>query len=226
MQSINTENWEKIKQKKWFKFFKWFNIVLMIFAFIFLCYKLQAQERYELQTNKLLVEQFVKELHIGIGFFDDGKRGKHRAELTDKINRAVGNPLGSPWCAALQYYCFLEAQNHLFKNFAVKYSIPISRTGNAQGIFNDAKQRGIKTDYTNFKIGDLLVWKLGNTNSGHIEAIVETGRNGNVVCVGGNTSSGVQGNQRNGAGWFLKKRNIYHPLGRLQVKGIVGFDIS
>ncbi|MFP4368605.1 MAG: hypothetical protein ACLFR2_03410 [Candidatus Kapaibacterium sp.] len=47
------------------------------------------------------------------------------------------------------------------------------------------------------------------------------GSGGWIKTIGFNTTSGIPGDKREGV--FIRNRNIYHPLGRMLVRGIAGF---
>ena len=87
-------------------------------------------------------------------------------------------------------------------------------------MFNKAKQVGKKVSYKPQK-NDLLFWIV--TTTGHVERIDSVLKGGWVKTIGFNTSSGT-GNQRDGEGVYLRKRNIYSPLSRMRVRGIIGFE--
>ena len=97
--------------------------------------------------------------------------------------------------------------------------IPIYRTGSTYLMFNKAKQVGKKVSYKPQK-NDLLFWIV--TTTGHVERIDSVLKGGWVKTIGFNTSSGT-GNQRDGEGVYLRKRNIYHILSRMKVRGLIGF---
>lgn len=84
---------------------------------------------------------------------------------------------------------------------------------------------GSITTYTPERF-DLIIWNMQGTSSGHIERIVLTGKAGWVTTVGFNTSSGISGSQRDGGGVYYRKRNLNHVLGRMQIKGLVGWIVK
>lgn len=137
--------------------------------------------------------------------------------------QSVGLQEGAPYCAAGQYYCFAEAQKQLFEYQCKFAEIPIKKTGLANGIFNDAKIRGVQAEYLP-AIDDLLTWRKKDHWSGHIERIIAVDKGGWVITIGFNTSNGKTGSQREGNGVFYRKRNIYLPLSRLLIRGIIGFE--
>lgn len=130
---------------------------------------------------------------------------------------AVGINYPAPYCAAGQYYCFAESANMLQLQHT---EIPIKRTALANAIFANAKQNGSIANYK-AKDNDLIIWRKGNSIFGHIERIITTGSCGWVQTVGFNTGSG---NARDGDGVYIRKRNIYHPLQRMTIRGLIGFS--
>ena len=132
---------------------------------------------------------------------------------------SVGLPKGNPYCIAIQYYCFDEAVNVLG---LPKSEIPIIKTGSSQYLYNWAIDNGKKASL-NPRVNDILIWRTGKTNSGHGGRVIAVGKGGWVTTIEGNTSSDAKGNQRDGGGVYEKKRNIFHPLGRMKLRGIIHF---
>lgn len=132
-----------------------------------------------------------------------------------KYLKPFGLPSGTQYCAAGQYYCFLVAANYSPEK------VPIAKTALAQGVYNDAKRRGSKVHYQP-QVHDLVVWRNGNSSKGHIERIYKVEDGGWVNTIAFNSSRKVNGRVQEGV--FLKRRNLLHPMGRLIVKGLVGFE--
>ncbi|MCW5885035.1 MAG: hypothetical protein KIT33_08705 [Candidatus Kapabacteria bacterium] len=135
--------------------------------------------------------------------------------IVEKYLQSVGLPAGNPYCAAGQYYCFVKATKIL--NLSNK-EIPIPKTGLSRKILSYAKMNG-KNVPNNPKRHDLIIWRMrGSSWRGHIERVIETGKAGWVKTVGFNVrlESGEEG-------VAIKRRNIYHLIGRLEVAGLVGF---
>ncbi len=131
--------------------------------------------------------------------------------------KSVGLGGGYPYCAAGQYYCFKRAAGAL--NIDYK-EIPIPRTGVANAIFNHAGNKGKIGKYIPAK-HDMIVWRHRGKFSGHIERIVQVGKAGWVWTIAFNVSERINGKRVEGV--FIKKRNVYHPLGRMLLRGLVGF---
>lgn len=128
---------------------------------------------------------------------------------------SVGIKTPAPYCNAGQYYCFWKVTNN----------IPMVKSGLAISTFQRASKVGVKVPYR-AEIDDLIVWNKPKTIFGHIERVVEVGKAGWITTIGFNTTSGNKGNQRDGGGVYKRKRNIYHPLGRNVIKGLVGWKRS
>jgi hypothetical protein len=139
----------------------------------------------------------------------------------EKYLKSVGLKKCQPYCAAGQYYCFSEAVRilHLTSN-----SIPLKRTGNANQMFEYAINNGTKSKYL-INEHDLIVWRKGKTRRGHIERVIIPGKAGWVITIGFNARLYDTNKKKYVEGVFIMKRNIYHPLNRMRVRGIIGFAI-
>lgn len=149
---------------------------------------------------------------------------KEKTNKNDGINvetylKSVGLTKGNPYCAAGQYWCFYSSAKDLK---LPTESIPIYRTGSTITMFNFAVKTGQKTN-SNPEIDDLIFWRKSNDWSGHVERIIEVKEAGWIYTIGFNTSSEKKGSQNDGDGVYKRKRNIYHFLGRMVVRGFIGF---
>lgn len=128
---------------------------------------------------------------------------------------SVGLSEGYAYCAAGQYFCFSRACNLL--NISDK-DIPIPKTGLSRKILSYAIQRGKKADYYPSR-HDLIIWRvIGNSWRGHIERIISVEKAGWVRTVGFNVKM-----KNDKEGVAIKRRNLYHIIGRLKVAGLIGF---
>ncbi|MFA5432605.1 MAG: CHAP domain-containing protein [Candidatus Paceibacterota bacterium] len=191
-------------------------MIKLIIILLLISLSLFSQVKYELPCNKDLLEKSHELAISQIGVTE--LTGKNDGYEIDKYQIAAGYWRGCqyPYCAAGQYWCFSEAAKLL--NFC-NCMIPIYRTGSTYLMFNKAKQVGKKVSYKPQK-NDLLFWIV--TTTGHVERIDSVLKSGWVKTIGFNTSSGT-GNQRDGEGVYLRKRNIYHILSRMKVRGLIGF---
>ena len=173
-----------------------------------------AQNRYELHCHPLLLESS----HI-VALEQVGTLEKTNRNDGDVVKYLVLFDLksGTPYCAAGQYYCFFEGAKR--ENISPD-SIPIIKSALCQTIYNDAQKRGTKTKYVPQK-HDLLVWRKPNSWQGHIERVNKVLDKGWVETIGFNSSKTINGKKQEGV--FLQRRNILHPLGKLRVRGLVGF---
>ncbi|HPD33898.1 MAG TPA: hypothetical protein PKV40_06115 [Candidatus Kapabacteria bacterium] len=174
---------------------------------------LYSQCKYELPANSQLLDKSMQIAIAQVGTIEKSNRNDGAVE---KYWRAVGLTAPSPYCAAGVYFCFAEGCKQL--NLPISH-IPIPRTGLAQAIYNYAKSNGKKQIYK-AKIHNLIVWRKGQTTFGHIERIINVQEAGWVHTVAFNVKNEATGKE----GVFIKKRNIYHPISRLKVLGLVGFN--
>ncbi len=144
--------------------------------------------------------------------------GENRGKQIEIYLAAVGLPAGYAYCAAGQYWCFAEACRRL--TLAPNY-IPLKRTALANAMFNYAARKGKPARYS-VQVDDLIVWQRGKSQFGHIERVIRTGKAGWVYTIGFNTVK-IIGKKRC-EGVFVHKRNIFHLLGRLRIRGIIGFN--
>jgi hypothetical protein len=144
--------------------------------------------------------------------------GRNDGKQVELYQNSVGIGKRAPYCAAGQYWAFAVSADALG---LLRTEIPIKRTGMANDLFNHAKAIGRKTTARPAR-HDLIVWRHAGSSSGHIERIISAGRAGWVETIAFNTSSGA-GQARDGEGVFIKRRNLYAPLGNMAVRGLIGF---
>lgn len=181
-----------------------------MYVLLFLCLTGFKSEKFVLPSTLDVIDESERILVAQVGVLEEFE---NRGSKIYEYQKSVGIPQGAPYCAAGQYYCFLKA---VFNLRLTKDYIPIVRTGLASAVFFDAKSRGVKAEYKPSR-HDLLVWKRQIGINGHIERILEVKRKGWVKTVGFNVSSGGR------SGVFYKVRNVYHPMQKMLVLGLVGF---
>ncbi len=191
-------------------------IVLIIMLLILSVCGVKSQRKYAVYCDSSLLEASLDTAKAQVGTYE--KTGRNDGDVV-KYLKSVGLRAGLPYCAAGQYYCFSQAAKALGM---AKLSIPIARTGVANKIYNDARKRGSKVRYTP-KVHDMIVWKKRNSFAGHIERVISVMKAGWVRTIGFNTSPGRNSSQSDGQGVFVRKRNIFHPLARMLVRGLIGF---
>jgi hypothetical protein len=184
---------------------------IIIYWLIFLPLLLLGQERYEIAVEKELVIESKKVALKQVGILETGQ---NRGKEIDVYNQIIGNPLGSPYCQAGQYYCYYIAYLNL--KWEIK-NHPVPRNGLANSTFDYAKKVGKKSKKYYAKENDFIIWKEIDSYFGHIERINKVGKAGWVETIGFNVS------QNGKEGVFICKRNIKFPLTRIKkIRGIVG----
>lgn len=175
-----------------------------------------AQKKYILKSDALLLKKSHQIALSQVGTTEP--RGRNDGPQVAKYLAACGLGGGQPYCAAGQYYCFVEASRALKMPLS---AVPIPKTALAQSVYNYARRCGQPANYQPSP-HDMIVWRRGQTTKGHIERIHKVLQNGWVETIAFNSSKVAHGRKIEGV--FIQKRNIRHPLGRLKIKGIVGFD--
>lgn len=127
--------------------------------------------------------------------------GANRSPIIDSMNRAVGAPLGSPYCAsAVSWY--------LDK---VGASVPQYRTAWSRAFVRSrgAVEAGqiLRGEYSPRR-GDVVVWKRSGAG-GHIGIVTEDWHGATGRVSEANTSApNASGSQWNGDGFWIRKRSI------------------
>jgi len=184
----------------------------IIILLIILANSLSASQRYEIYCDENLLRIAVQIAHREVGTTETGE---NRGDV-EKYHAIAGINAGLPYCAAGIYYCFKIGADSLGLGENV---IPIPNNPLSNGIFAHAKRFGNKTEFR-AKNNDLIVWRAGKSNKGHIEWIIETGKGGNVRTIGFNVKSPEKPHKE---GVFYRKRNIFTPISRMYVRGMIGF---
>lgn len=187
---------------------------ITLIIFLSAIFQVAAQSKYSLQCDSALlaVSEQVALAQAGVLEFSGNNDGE-----VEKYLRSVGLTNGSPYCAAGQFFCFDAAAK--FLNLPEK-EIPIPKTGLASAIYYKAKNCGVKQRFKADR-HDLIVWRKGKTIFGHIERTIKIEKAGWIRTIAFNVNGNINGKRRHGV--FVKRRNIFHPLGRMQIRGIVGF---
>lgn len=136
--------------------------------------------------------------------------GSNRSPVIDAWNRALGVPLGSPYCATgLSYW--LTAAN---------VRVPSMRSARARSFVTSKAIDASRVLRGEVRIlrGDIIIWK--RSQGGHIGVAESdwTGARGRAVEA--NTSSGRIGSQWNGDGIWIRDRRIT-PLSSFRITHII-----
>lgn len=174
--------------------------------------------KYLIPCNEKLLSASQDSLLAQVGVRE--RTGRNDGIKVEQYLNSVGLSKGNPYCAAGQYWCFRSSCKDLKLTVS---EIPIYRTGSTVKMFNEGMKIEIKQT-PKPKCNDLIFWRRPNTWTGHVERIIEVFKAGWIRTVGFNTSSGVSGSQNDGEGVFIRKRNVNHFLGRMAVRGYLGFN--
>ncbi len=125
--------------------------------------------------------------------------GHNDGPAVEKFLHSVGRRRGDSWCAAFVSYCLTAA----------KAKQPAVRSGLARSFIrkNSIKANDVLIGKVKIKPGTIVVWRKGQTISGHIGFVRSWGEQCGKT-VEGNTSSNERGSQDNGEGVYLKNRCI------------------
>lgn len=132
--------------------------------------------------------------------------GNNRGAFIDTINKAVSNPLGSPYCSAFVSYCQIQSNSFPKKKTGLATKWIDKNSISALDVWN--KKKTIDSTY-------LVIWQKGSTVFGHI-GIVEKVSN-KITTIEANTSSGIRGSQSNGNGIYRRLRSI-EPFNYFRIK--------
>jgi hypothetical protein len=171
-----------------------------------------ANQRYAARCSPTLRQASLDSALSQVGVKEVGKNDGKEVR---RYLASVGLRPGNPYCAAGVYWSFEVARG--------SEANPLFRTGSTALMFNKGREAGLKTAPT-AQSGDLVFWMFATKPFGHVGRIVSVGRAGWVTLVEFNTTAGVSGNQRDGGGVYLRTRNLRQPLGRMLLRGYLGFN--
>lgn len=175
-----------------------------------------AAKRYEIPCNGLLLKEAVAIMYSQVGICEATSRNDGEV---NKYTQSLGLRGNCAYCAAGLWWCFEQARQKLG---LPANSHPLPATAVANEMFDFAMKHGKQTNYVP-GVYDLIVWKRQNSFRGHIECVVEVLAAGFVRTIAFNSSSVVASKRCEGV--FLQKRNVFHPLSRMKVRGLIGFRV-
>lgn len=189
---------------------------LFLLCLLVISSPLQSQIKFQVVCDSLLISKSreIAKKQVGVKEKTNNNDGKE----VEAYLKSVGLPKGFPYCAAGQYYCWADAT----KFYCNIYKNPVPKTASANGMYDGLAKTGTRVVYAP-AVNDLIVWKNVNSYTGHIERVDSVCAKGWVVTIGFNTASGNKGNQRDGGGVYYRLRNPNHFLGRMKIRGLIGF---
>jgi len=189
------------------------NKIIIILLFILYVFPVNAGIKYNIKCGSALAQRAVTEALSQENVLEfKCKNSGDVLKYLDLFNARAG----TPYCAAGIYWCLVQAAKAL--NYP-QNKIPFPKSLLANSYFDFAKKNGTKSKYQPQK-SDLIVWKRRNSIYGHIEIITKVGEKGWVETIGFNTKKQIKGQTL--CGVFKHKRNIFHPLGALNIRGLIG----
>ncbi len=195
---------------------RWFNCCRRVYRSVVILLlisltQLSAQTKYCLPCREDILRASLDSAVSQVGTVEKTNRNDGDVE---KYLSIFNLNKGNPYCAAGQYWCFFTACIDL--KLSTK-EIPIVKSALANTIYQKAKTRGRKIKYR-AELNDLIVWRIPKNKHGHIERIYKKLSRIWVLTIAFNVKS-----KSGREGVFIKKRNILSPLGRLRIRGLIGF---
>lgn len=179
-------------------------------ALILINYNLFAFNKYIIECDN-----DIKIMSFNIAINEVGKtEDNNNSGYITKYLKSVDLNSGYPYCMAGQYWSFDSALKKINKLNKIN---PLLKTGSAIKEYNYLKNKGRKSKF-NLNKYDLVFWRKINSWQGHVERIIEVYNAGWIKTLAFNIKQG------NNEGVFIKKRNIFHPIGRLRFIGAIGFE--
>lgn len=142
--------------------------------------------------------ELVEEALCWLGTKEEKEKGDNKGTEVEMFQKAVnGIAEGEPWCMAFVQF--------LIKLIEDKYSIQclVFKSEHCMTVFRNSTPKVVKTP----QVGDLVIWRMGNTASGHVGIIVRLLGDGRMETIEGNTSDSTS-IERNGDGVYLKNRSM------------------
>jgi len=143
----------------------------------------------------LVHSQYFSHLNRFKSWLGQTEQKPNRSPLIDSMNKYVGNPYGSPYCAASVCYAI---RNGVF------------RTGLATALRNNSSYSAFDVVRGKRAVqkGDIVVWQKGSTVFGHAGLVASNWDGVRGETYEGNTSGNERGSQSNGDGFYKKQRTI------------------
>lgn len=143
------------------------------------------------------------------------ERPGNRGPDVARYLRAVRLAEGYPYCLAGIVWAYDTAR--------ADQPLPMQRTGSTWRLWSWTVQHAAPAPWR-VRRGDVLLWNLPGTQTGHAELVEHVRKGGWVRTIGWNTTRpGVRGSVRDGGGVHRHNRLTTHPLARLHLMGVLGF---
>lgn len=147
---------------------------------------------------------FERTIEIARTYLGKTESAPNNAAWLQQLMKSSGNPCHwatpEPYCISAATACFALAYKEAGLEWPKTLNVPSTQT------FYDRAAALEITDRTP-KVGSIVIFRLGKEWHGHAEIVIGVGPEG-LDTIGFNTGSTNAGNQRNGEGVFLKRRNF------------------
>lgn len=193
------------------------SLLCVLLLSLFTC--LQAQQHSASTLQSIAPHrEFVLQLPVGVAaqikavaLTQVGVKevGQNRG-VPDRYNKAVGNPLGAPYCQAFWYWIGQHVQYN-----------PYVKTGLASNARRGLEEHSrLARDALRSDTFAMIYWQFPNSMFGHADGQIQQLEGGWVLVIAPNSSDD---DPRNGGGVNLKKRNLSHPLAQMRLQSRIYF---
>lgn len=153
-------------------------------------------------TDKLLD---VARSYVGVR-----EQGTNRGREVEMFQRAIGGADGEPWCMSFAQFCLQKA------GAETKVDPKVFRSEHCLTVWNKSPK---SQQLSKPEPGSLVIWRHGNSSSGHVGIVEKVHADGTFTTIEGNTSSG-SGVNREGDGVYRRKRDM-NGAGSMRVVGFL-----
>lgn len=123
--------------------------------------------------------------------------GHNRSPFIDSVNRFVGVPLGSPYCAATVSWCNAQAGVTSPRPTGLAIRLKTAESFSVLDVLNGRDS---------IRAGDIIIWQKGRTMQGHCGLAIRQLARDRILEVEANTSCHVESDDREGDGICTKLR--------------------
>ncbi|NJS09877.1 MAG: CHAP domain-containing protein [Microcoleus sp. CSU_2_2] len=131
-----------------------------------------------------------------IGVREQG--GNNRGRQVEEFQKAIGGAAAEPWCMSFAQYCIKAAESETQANSQVPESEHCLTVWNG----SPSQLRRSRPEP-----GSLVIWRHGNSTSGHVGIVEAVNSDGTFTTIEGNTSDS-SGINREGNGVYRKQRDM------------------
>jgi hypothetical protein len=153
-------------------------------------------------TDKLLD---VARSYVGVR-----EQGTNRGREVEMFQRPIGGADGEPWCMSFAQFCIQKA------GAETKVDPKVFRSEHCLTVWNKSPK---SQQLSKPEPGSLVIWRHGNSSSGHVGIVEKVHPDGTFTTIEGNTSSG-SGINREGDGVYRRKRDM-NGAGSMRVVGFL-----